>query len=192
MIIVTASPTLNTDTDTAARLRASVMRLHRRLRRTAASASAGLTPTQLSVLHTVVRIGPIRLSDLAAEEGINPTMLSRVVGDLGDAGLVDRVCDPEDRRAALVTATATGQQLARRMRRERTDVLTVALSTLASADRRRLEQALPALEQLAEALKGALSEQNATPNPASNTAHTPDHTADSQDNTSEAPKDARP
>ena len=88
MITPAASTTLNTDTDTAARLRASVMRLHRRLRPTAAGASAGLTPTRLSVLYTVVRLGPIRLSELAAEEGINPTMLSRVIGDLADAGLV--------------------------------------------------------------------------------------------------------
>ncbi len=130
------------------------MRIHRRLRRTAAGASASLTPTRVSVLNTVVRRGPIRLSELAAEEGINPTMLSRVVGDLGDAGLVDRVCDPGDRRAALVTATAAGQELAARMRRERTDVLSVALSALPAADRDKLEQALPAIEQLAEALKG--------------------------------------
>ncbi len=143
------------DIDTAARLRAAVARLHRRLRRTAAGASAGLTPTRISVLHTVLRLGPIRLSELAAEEGINPTMLSRIVADLGEAGLLDRVCDPEDRRAALVTATPEGRQLVERMRRERTDVLTVALSTLSIADRHRLEQALPAIEQLAEVLKEA-------------------------------------
>jgi len=157
-------PTISppTDTETAARLRGLVMRLHRRLRRTPASASAALTPTRLSVLHTVLRLGPLRLSDLAAEEGINPTMLSRVVADLGDAGLVDRTCDPGDRRAALVTVTAEGQQLAMRMQGERTDVLTVALSALSSADRRRLEQALPALERLAEALKSASSAPRAS------------------------------
>jgi len=141
------------DTDTAARLRASIMRLHRRLRRTAAGASAALTPTQISVLHTVVRLGPIRLSELAAEEGVNPTMLSRVVADLGQAALAERVGDPQDRRAALVTATASGRQLAERMRRERTDVLHLALSTLSPADRDELARALPAIEQLAEALK---------------------------------------
>jgi DNA-binding MarR family transcriptional regulator len=149
------SPAL--DADTAARLRASVMRLHRRLRRTAAGASAGMTPTRISLLNTVVRRGPIRLSELAAEEGVNPTMLSRVVGDLTDAGLVSRVSDPDDRRAAFVSATAAGQRLAERMRRERTDVLNIALSSLSDADRDKLEQALPAIEQLAEAVKAAAS-----------------------------------
>ena len=39
------------------------------------------------------------------------------------------------------------------MRRERTDAVNAALEGLAAADRRLLEQALPALEELAEQLK---------------------------------------
>lgn len=141
------------DTDTPARLRAAIGRLHRRLRPTAAGAGAGLTPTRTSVLHTIARRGPIRMSDLAADEGVNPTMLSRVVGEFAEAGLVTRVCDPGDRRATLVNLTAGGRRLAERMRRERTDALSLALGGLNASDRRALEHALPALEQLAEALK---------------------------------------
>jgi DNA-binding MarR family transcriptional regulator len=143
----------NIDTDTAARLRAAIGRLHRRLRPTAAGSAAGLTPTRISVLFTIVRLGPLRLSDLAAEEGINPTMLSRVVGDLADAGLVERASDPDDRRAALVRATTDGRELSENIRGERTDVMWVALESLSADDRRRIEQALPALERLAELLK---------------------------------------
>ena len=40
------------------------------------------------------------------------------------------------------------------MRRERTDAVNVALASLPQSDRRRIEQALPALERLAEELKG--------------------------------------
>jgi DNA-binding MarR family transcriptional regulator len=147
-----SSPAL--DLDTAARLRASIGRLTRRLRPTAAGAAAGLTPTRISVLFTVARLGPIRLSELAEEEGLNPTMLSRVIADFADAGLVTRVCDPGDRRAALVQATAAGRKLCERMRGERTDVLEVALASLSEEDRRAVEQALPVLEQLAHSLKG--------------------------------------
>ncbi|HWC85396.1 MAG TPA: MarR family winged helix-turn-helix transcriptional regulator [Solirubrobacteraceae bacterium] len=147
-----AAPTL--DLDTAARLRASIGRLSRRLRPTAAGAAAGLTPTRISVLFTIARRGPIRLSDLAEEEGLNPTMLSRVIAGFADAGLVTRVCDPQDRRAALVEATAAGRKLCERMRGERTDVLEVALAALGEDDRRAVEQALPVLEQLAHGLKG--------------------------------------
>lgn len=140
-------------TDTAARLRATLARLNRRLRPTAAGTAAGLTPTRMSLLTTINRLGQIRLSELAKEEGINPTMLSRIVGDLADAGLIERVGDPHDRRAALVNVTRAGRRLVERMRRERTDVLSLALEGLSPADRRQLERALPALEGLAEKLK---------------------------------------
>ena len=102
----------------------------------------------------VVREGPLRLAELAQTEGINPTMLSRVVSDLADAGLLQRVSDERDRRAAWLKATAAGKRLAERMRRERTDALNVALGELSFAEREQLERALPALEALAEALKG--------------------------------------
>lgn len=128
-------------------------RLSRRLRPTAAAAAAGLTPTRVSVLLHVVREGPSRLAELAAAEGINPTMLSRVIADLQEAGLLERVSDERDRRAAWVRATAAGRRLAERMRRERTDAVTLALSQLTAAERRQLERALPALEALAEVLK---------------------------------------
>ena len=141
-------------TDTPARLRAALGRLHRRLRPTASGTAAGLTPTRISLLNTINRLGPIRLSELAAEEGINPTMLSRIVADLAEGRLIERVGDPQDRRAALVTTTREGRRLVERMRRERTDVLSLALDGLAPSERRALERALPALERLAEELKG--------------------------------------
>src|SRR6266516_4066801 len=49
-----------------ARLRVAIARLSRWLRR---HELAGLTPTQLSALSTVDRMGPLRLVDLAAAEG---------------------------------------------------------------------------------------------------------------------------
>jgi DNA-binding MarR family transcriptional regulator len=130
-----------------------VGRLSRRLRPTAAGVAAGLTPTRISVLLNVVRDGPMRLSDLAASEGINPTMLSRVVSDLVEVGLLERSSDEGDRRTAWVAATAAGRRLSERMRRERTDALDVALEGLSDSQRRRIEKALPALEDLAEQLK---------------------------------------
>ena len=115
---------------------------------------AGLTPTSSSVLLNVVRSGPLKISELAALEGINPTMLSRVIAGLSDAGLLERRLDEGDRRAAWVGATAAGRRLAERMRRERTDAVNAALAELPERDRRQIERALPALETLAEELKG--------------------------------------
>lgn len=142
------------DVDTAARLRAAIGSVQRRLRSTPAATAAGLTPTKISILFTVVRLGDVGLSELAEAEGVNPTMLSRVVAGLADRGLVKRDSDPADRRAARVDATAAGRRLAERIRRERTDALNEALAPLEPAHREALEQALPALEALAEQLKG--------------------------------------
>jgi DNA-binding MarR family transcriptional regulator len=131
-------------------------RLSRRLRPTAAGAAAGLSPTRAAILLTVVRDGPVRLSDLAAAEGINPTMLSRAIGSLVEGGFVERTCDPSDRRAAWAAPTTAGRRLAERMRRERTDAVKLALAELDPAGRERLLEALPALEAFAELLKGPL------------------------------------
>jgi len=138
--------------DSSSRLRAVVGKLSRRLRPTLAG--TGLTPTRISVLFTVARMGPLRLSELAEIEGLNPTMLSRVIAELAAQDLVRRVADPEDRRAALVDATPAGKQLRERILSERSDVLNLQLAQLSAADRRVLEEALPVLEGLAERLKG--------------------------------------
>ena len=149
-------PTLTppVDVDTAARLRTAIGRLSRRLRTTAAARDARLTPTSISLLLGVVRSGPVRLSELADSEGVNPTMLSRSVGGMVEQGLLTRASDEGDRRAAWVQATPAGRRLAERMRRERTEAVNAALEELSESHQRWIEQALPALEALAEALRG--------------------------------------
>jgi DNA-binding MarR family transcriptional regulator len=141
------------DVETAARLRAAIGSINRRLRATPAATAAGLTATKISILFSVDRRGPIGLSELAAHEGVNPTMLSRVVGNLTDAGLFERMADPTDARAALVVVTKKGRRLAEQIRRERTDALNRALEPLSPQDRVSLQNVLPALEALAEELR---------------------------------------
>ncbi|HEY5188805.1 MAG TPA: MarR family transcriptional regulator [Solirubrobacteraceae bacterium] len=146
------SPTRILDEETAVRLRIAVARLSRRLRPTSAGQAAGLTPTHASVLLTIVRQGQIGLSALALAENLNPTMLSRAISALVEAGFVARVSDDDDRRAAWVKSTPAGRKLAERMRRERTAAINLALEGLSDAERRAIELALPALEGLAEQL----------------------------------------
>ena len=149
----TPSPTPTIlDEETAVRLRVAILRISRRLRTTDAGRAAGLTPARSSVLLTIVREGPIGLSALADGESLNPTMLSRVIAALVEAGYVARVSDPGDRRAASVKVTAAGRRLAERIRRERTAAINAALTDLDAPDRDSLEAALPALEGLARSL----------------------------------------
>ena len=133
-----------------ARLRAAIGRLSRRLRPTVAGSQ--LTPSQISVLFTIVRNGPLGLSDVAELESLNPTMLSRFIGQLTDAGLIRRTADPDDRRAALVEATAQGRRLRERIHRERTSALQRYVDELDESQRETLWRALPVLEELAERL----------------------------------------
>jgi DNA-binding MarR family transcriptional regulator len=142
---------LPTDDDLAVRLRLAVGRISRLMRRT----GGDLTPTEASVLMVVARIGPVRMSELAHVEGLNPTMLSRVVAGLVARGVLDRQPDPDDGRAALVAATAEGAALWAQIRRERAEVLGRHLESLTPAQRAALDAAVPALEALAAALHEA-------------------------------------
>ncbi|MGH7643921.1 MAG: MarR family winged helix-turn-helix transcriptional regulator [Candidatus Dormibacteria bacterium] len=134
----------------AAVLRILIGRLSRRLRPT--QAGAGLTPTQLSVLATLARHGPVGPAQLSQLEGINPTMLSRIVAKLTGRGLVARRPDPLDGRAAVLLTTVSGRRLHRRIQAERNDVLGHRLETLSVAQRKLLVEAIPALEALADSL----------------------------------------
>jgi DNA-binding MarR family transcriptional regulator len=145
-------PTAAVETEPTERLRAVLGRLSRRLRPT--QAGSGLTPSEISVLFTVVRFGPLRLSELAEIERLNPTMLSRIAAQLADSGLIRRSADPGDRRAALVQASAAGRRMRERIHRERTRALDAHVQELDEAERVVLWQALPVLEALAERLPG--------------------------------------
>jgi DNA-binding MarR family transcriptional regulator len=129
--------------------------LARRLRPTEAMLAASLTPTRVSVLLNTVRNGPIRLADVAEQEGLNPTLLSRTVAHLAQDGLVTRTADESDRRSAWLEATPAGRELAERIRAERTHAVQAALAGLGAEDRQLVERALPALEQLAGRLAQA-------------------------------------
>jgi DNA-binding MarR family transcriptional regulator len=141
------------DTETAQRLRIVFGRLSRALRPTEAGLAADLTPTRVAVLLNTVRNGPIRLAEVAEQEGLNPTLLSRTVAALADAGLVARTADESDRRSAWLEATPAGRELAQQIRTQRTHAVEAALSQLAQPDRRLVEESLPALEQLAKKLQ---------------------------------------
>lgn len=136
------------DVDDVARLRIALARTARWLDRNAAG--DGLSRTQLSVLGSTARRGPLGLGELAEIEGVNPTMLSRIVGKLDDVGYLRRSPDPTDRRAAQVEVTDAGMRLYRRIRAERTALLSERLAGLPTEQAHALLAAVPALEALLE------------------------------------------
>jgi DNA-binding MarR family transcriptional regulator len=143
--------TVGAAAEVADRLRAAVPRLSRSLRLT--HADGNLSPSQREVLFTITRRGPLRLSELAASEGLNPTMVSRIVSHLENAQLVTRSPDGTDARVVHLESTNAGRALCQEMRNERTDALLFALEKLSARQRRELTDVLPTLEALVETLR---------------------------------------
>ena len=139
------------DAELLARLRGVIPRLARQFNET--STGEDLTPTQYSVLALVRARGPLGLAELTELEGLNPTMLSRIVKALDERGLIRRLPDPSDMRAARVEVTPEGEQVHYRVREQRTRVLSECLERLPPQTVDLLLAAVPAMEALAEAVK---------------------------------------
>jgi DNA-binding MarR family transcriptional regulator len=139
------------DVELVTRLRVVISKLARQLNET--STDEGLTPTQYSVLGLIRSQGPLGLAELAGLEGLNPTMLSRVVRALDEAGLIRRLPNPSDLRAARVEITPAGVTVHGRIRDHRTQVLTQCLEQLPAETAGALLSSVPALEALVETVK---------------------------------------
>jgi DNA-binding MarR family transcriptional regulator len=139
---------LETETETASRLRLAVTRLHRRLRQQSAG---DLTASQASALASIERLGSPTLGELAARESVQPPSLTRIISALETRGLVSRVADPADRRVARVAATPAGVATLEERRSLRDAYLVRRLHQLPSEDREGLGALTALLEHLAEA-----------------------------------------
>jgi DNA-binding MarR family transcriptional regulator len=135
----------------AENLRVTLGRLNRSLRLT--QAQKDLSSSQREVLMAIARAGSLRLSDLAREEGLNPTMLSRIIAKLEAAGMVTRACDPNDARIIHLSATPEALALRETIRNERTDALLFALGRLSKEEKKALSDATPALENIVARLR---------------------------------------
>jgi DNA-binding MarR family transcriptional regulator len=83
-------------------------------------------------------------------------MLSRVVGKLDSFGLIRRLRDPDDFRAARVEVTAEGKQAYQRIAAQRAAILSERVADLPAEQADALLGALPALENLADDLRAAV------------------------------------
>ena len=71
----------------------------------------GVTRAQWKVLFKLTRTPGLRQVELADMLDLEPITLCRIVDRLEEAGLVERVRDPDDRRAWRLHVTATAQPL---------------------------------------------------------------------------------
>jgi DNA-binding MarR family transcriptional regulator len=107
-----------------------------------------LSFTTLSVLHTLSRRSPLRLSELTATEQVTQPAITQLVTRLERDGLVERRPDPGDRRAVLVQLTPAGAAVVAGRRASRVRRLAGLTGRLTPAERAAIAAALPALSRL--------------------------------------------
>ena len=131
----------------SARLRLAIARTARRLRQ---EAGGDLSPSLASALATIERHGPLTPSELAEHERVRRPTATRIVARLEEAGLVERASDPSDGRMSLVSASADGRALLRRMRTRKDAYLSRRLRDLEAKEVAALERATEVLERMLE------------------------------------------
>src|SRR5262249_49151392 len=131
----------------APRLRWVITRMARRLRQ---EAGIDLGPSQIAALATIERHGPLSPSELAEIERVRRPTVTRIARHLEEGGLIERIRDPQDGRASILTVTAEGRALLKRLRERKTAYLAKRLAALDAEDRRTLERAAELLEGMLE------------------------------------------
>jgi DNA-binding MarR family transcriptional regulator len=89
----------------------------------------------LSVLHTLSRNGPLRLTDLTATEQLKQPAITSLVARLERDGLVSRRRDPRDGRAVLLSLTREGRKIVRSRHADRTAKLSRLVDRLNDHER---------------------------------------------------------
>ncbi len=98
---------LDADTDAFYRELTALIRLYM-LRDRDRICTHGMSVTECYALDALVRLGPLTITGVAYELGVNKSTASRVVDTLATKGLVERTEDPTDYKAKRVWPTSEG------------------------------------------------------------------------------------
>ncbi|MFD3493913.1 MarR family winged helix-turn-helix transcriptional regulator [Streptomyces sp. NPDC058690] len=147
-----ANPRPQQSTATAQRLNDAMKRLRARLRTESGQHATGLTATQLGVLASVVREGPVTAARLATLEHVSAQSIAQSLAVLKAAGLVHSEPDPQDGRKKLMSANASATELVDNLLAGRASFLARAIDQVVAPDEQQdVEKAIELLERLAAA-----------------------------------------
>lgn len=136
--------------DLAGSLRTELTRLSYHLRHPATK--SGITPTRLAALAALARHERgCRQGDLAAEMGVSPASMTRLVDIMVEARWVLRQRDPGDARASVLRLSAHGRTTLDSLRSEGTSRLSADIASLTDDQRQTLAAAIPILRGIADA-----------------------------------------
>jgi DNA-binding MarR family transcriptional regulator len=130
----------------ANRLRPVLLKLNRHLRREIHS--LGVTGGQASLLFTIQRQPGIGVRELAALERMSAPGMSKYVGRLEAAGLIEREASDEDRRRIGLRVSAEGERVLRSVKSRRTAWLAARLQGLSEDELAAVDAAIEPLQQL--------------------------------------------
>lgn len=137
-----------TPADIAERIRPALTKLYVMYFRI--SEQSDLTGPQLSIMTRLKEKGPMRISQIAREEGIRMPTASNALHQLERRELVDRVRDEKDRRGVRVQLTALGLSELRRVGSEREKYLADMLATLSEDDLAKTDEFVDVVNRLSE------------------------------------------
>jgi DNA-binding MarR family transcriptional regulator len=118
-----------------------------------------LTRTSVCVSRTEVGVlrklwaSPRRITELAAEERVTQPAITLLVNRLTERGWVQRIPDPTDGRAVLVSLTATGEEVFEGLRAEYRALLHEEMASLEDGEVETLAAAVAILDKLIDRLK---------------------------------------
>ncbi|MFS4092119.1 MarR family winged helix-turn-helix transcriptional regulator [Streptomyces sp. AF1A] len=98
--------------------------------------------TAASTLARLEREGPLRLTALAAAEGVTQPSMTQLAQRLERQGLVTRLSDDIDARVTLVAISDAGREVLAERRRARDARLTDLVAALPHEDQRALGEAM--------------------------------------------------
>lgn len=114
--------------------------------------SVCVSRTEVGVLR-VLRGGPRRITELATEERVTQPAITLLVNRLAERGWVQRIPDPSDGRAVLVSLTAEGHEVFERLRAEYRALLHEEMAALDDSEVATLAAAVEILDKLIDRLK---------------------------------------
>jgi len=114
--------------------------------------ATGLSRTEVGLLAALAT-RPLRVTELAAREGITQPAVTQLVNRLESRHLVERRTDPRDGRVVLVALTAGGAEALERVRAEYRALLHEEMAALDDEELETLAASVEILDRLLERLQ---------------------------------------
>lgn len=121
--------------------------------RTRSTADQELTYLQLGVLGSVAGRGSPTMGQIAADIFITPPAATRIIGELVDRGLLQRVTDPNDRRVVRINIQEAGRKLLHQVHEEAANMLAQIVAAMDDEDRQALAVGLTGFLNAAAAIE---------------------------------------